>query len=123
MAWAYWGIALLLGSWALIRALRVRAQRRLSDALGEIYVALQRGLPGYRIGAIADGMVEIAGPAGQTLRVSLARMLALFQARGQDLPARRRALDEVVRAARERAEAELADATAGDQRREAPTGN
>lgn len=97
----YWILGILLGVGVLVVALRVRAQRRLTQSLGEIFVALQRGLPGARIGAVRDGMVEIEGPAGEQFRANLARMLQIFQAPGLDLVGRRRALDEFVQAVRE----------------------
>lgn len=97
----YWIVGILLAACVSVVALRVRAQRRLSQSLGEIFVALQRGLPGSRIGAVRDGMVEIEGPAGEQFRANLARMLQVFHAPGLDLVGRRRALDEFVEAVRE----------------------
>lgn len=76
--------------WVLGRGIR---RRRKARGLDEIYTAIQRELPGFKIIGIGAGMVQLQAPDGQHLGVNIRHMLRLIHAPRRDLASRRRALD------------------------------
>lgn len=101
MHWIYGSLLVLALLAALLLIKRRQRRQRLEAGLNEVYVAISRELPGFSIIGIQDGVVLLAGAAGEQLGASLAAMLQLIHTPGQDLASRRRALDAYLRGARE----------------------